>query len=234
MEQSVDTQSEPVASARADDIREPWQNRPRLRGRLHQLAAVVSAFGLLWLVDVAPTAQARVAALVYGVSGVLLYLTSSTYHVFTRTARAARILRRADHSMIYILIAGTITPICVLAMDGWARWVLLITVWTGALVGAGLTATAGHRYPKIGFALYLVLGWAGVATFPAFIGQPARLVLVITAGLLYTLGAILFSVHWPLPNSTWFGYHEVWHVVGVIAGALLFVVNFGIISDAAT
>jgi hemolysin III len=196
------------------------------------VAAVVSAFGLLWLVSVAPTAQARVAAIVYGVSGVLLYLTSTTYHVFTRSARTARAMRRADHSMIYILIAGTITPICILAMDGWVRWMLLAAVWVGALAGAALIITAGHRYPRLAFTLYLVLGWAGLATFPAFVGQPTRLVLVVTAGLLYTVGAILFSLHWPLPNSTWFGYHEVWHVVGVTAGALLFVVNFGIISGA--
>jgi hemolysin III len=136
-----------------------------------------------------------------------------------------------DHSVIYILIAGTITPICVLAMDGWVRWILLSAVWAGALFGAGLTATRGHRHPRLSFALYLILGWAAIGTFPAFADQPGRLALVITAGLLYTVGAILFSMHRPLPHGRVFGYHEVWHLLGVVAGTLLFIVNFGVISQ---
>lgn len=204
--------------------------RPLLRGRLHQLTAVVSAFGLVWLVYVAPTAQAALAAWVYGISALLLYLTSSTYHVFTRSPRMRLLMQRVDHSMIYVLIAGTFTPICMLAMEGWFRWAILGFVWLGALTGVGLTALAGHRYPRFGFALYLVLGWAGVAAFPTLLEEPARLVLMVAAGLLYTVGAVLFAMHWPFPEAKWFGYHEVWHVFVVAAGVLLFVVNFGVIS----
>ena len=83
-----------------------------------------------------------------------------------------KIMRSLDHSMIYILIAGTITPICILAMDGWTRWLLLSAVWAGALFGATLTAVHGHRYPRLGFALYLILGWATIGTFPG-VHRPA-------------------------------------------------------------
>lgn len=206
------------------------EDRPLLRGRLHLTAAILSVAGLVWLVRAAPTAPARASAWIYGLSALLLYSVSSTYHVFTRSPTTVKIMRRMDHSMIYILIAGTITPICILAMDGWTRWLLLSAVWVGALFGATLTAVHGHRYPRLGFALYLILGWAAIGTFPAFIGQPTRLALVVSAGLLYTGGAILFALHRPFPNGRLFGYHEVWHLCGVVAGSLLFAVNYSIIS----
>jgi len=210
----------------------PLSERPRLRGRLHQLATVAAAVGLLWLVQVAPTTPARVAAIVYGMSAVLLYLTSTTYHVFARRDRTRHLMRRLDHSMIYILIAGTFTPICVLGMSGPWRWVLLAVVWTGALLGAGLKTFTGLRFNRFGFALYLVLGWVGVATLPALLEEPSRFVLTLVAGLLYTIGAILFAYQVPLRTSRWFGYHEVWHSFVVVAGALLFVVNASIIAGA--
>jgi hemolysin III len=210
----------------------PLHERPVLRGRLHQVAAIASAFGLLWLVRVAATTPAKVAAAVYGVSCVLLYLASTSYHVFSRSDRARLIMRRIDHSMIYVLIAGTFTPICILAMDGWTRWVVLGAVWAGALFGVLLKALASHRFRRFTFALYLVLGWAGIAALPALVEHPTRFALVVIAGLLYTVGAILFGLRWPLPSSRWFGYHEVWHSLVVAAGVLLFAVNFGIISGA--
>lgn len=210
----------------------PLDERPVFRGRLHQVATVVSAFGLLWLVRVAPTTQARVAAVVYGLSAVLLYLTSTTYHVFAKADRTRRVMRRLDHSMIYILIAGTFTPMCVLGMTGPWRWGMLAVVWAGALLGASLKTFTGLRYRRFGFALYLVLGWIGVLALPALVAEPERLVLTLVAGLLYTIGAILFSLHRPLPASRWFGYHEVWHAFGVVAGLLLFVVNAGLVAGA--
>jgi hemolysin III len=212
-----------------DDDLVPWHERPRFRGRVHQLAAVASAFGLLWLVRVAPSTQARVVAVVYGVSAILLYLTSTTYHVFSRGDTVRGLMRRVDHSMIYILIAGTFTPVCVLAMDGWFRWVVLAIVWTGAALGFALKLGTGLRFRRFGFALYLVLGWTGLLLLPSLVGHPLELALIVLAGVLYTVGAIMFSLRWPLPASRWFGYHEVWHVFGVVAGALLFAVNLSII-----
>jgi hemolysin III len=204
--------------------------RPRLRGRLHLAAAVVSIGGLVWLVRAAASTEATVAAWVYGLSSLLLYATSGTYHVFARSIRARRIMQRADHSMIYLLIAGSATPAGLLLMDGWARAALLGLMWAGAATGVVLKLVAFERLRKLGGALYIVLGWAGLLALPAFLAHPGALALMVAAGVLYTVGAILFAAGRPRLSPTWFGYHEVWHVLGVTAGALLFVMNLGLIS----
>ncbi|MCU1454678.1 MAG: hemolysin family channel protein [Acidimicrobiales bacterium] len=203
--------------------------RPHLRGRLHQLAFLLSIVGLAVLVRVAPTPRARAAAWIYGLAGMLLYLTSSSYHVFARSPRARRIMQRADHSMIFVLIAGTFTPIAVLAVPSPWRWPALITMWTGALVGMALKIVALERFPRLGSAMYIVLGWAGLAVLPTLWHRPVTLVLIVAAGLLYTGGAALFAVRRPRLSPRWFGYHEAWHAFGVAAGALLFIANLGLI-----
>src|SRR4051812_43600 len=113
-------------------------SRPVLRGRLHQVAFLASLVGLVWLVDSAPTPRARAVAWIYGLASALLYLTSSSYHVFAKSPRARRIMQRADHSMIFILIAGSFTPIAVLAVPNPWKWVALVTVWLGAFGGVAL------------------------------------------------------------------------------------------------
>lgn len=203
--------------------------RPRLRGRLHLLAAVVSVGGLVWLVRSAESTEAAVAAWIYGVSSVLLYLTSGTYHVFARSARARRIMQRADHSMIYVLIAGSATPPILLLLDGWWRATVLGIMWTGAIAGIVLKLVAFERFAKIGAALYIVLGWAGILAFPALRERPLNLALFAAGGIIYTIGAALFAAGKPRLSPRWFGYHEVWHTFGVAAGALLFVSNLGVI-----
>lgn len=215
-------------------VGELLDDRPRLRGRLHLASAIVSVAGLVLLVSVAGTTQARVAAWVYGMSGILLYGTSASYHVFAKSSSARRLLRRADHSMIFVLIAGSFTPICMLAMEGSWRWFLLGAVWTGAAIGASITVFALDRLSKVSFAMYLILGWAGLGAIPALIDRPGELAMLVTAGVLYTVGAILFGLHWPQLWPRWFGYHEVWHLLGVTAGILLFIVNLRLIRSAGT
>jgi hemolysin III len=206
------------------------QIRPRLRGRLHAVAAALAVGALAWLVRSAASVEATVAAWIYGLSSVLCYLTSSLYHVVARTERTRALMRRADHSKIYVLIAGSFTPVCLLAMDGWWRWPLIGLVWFGALVGIGLSVSPQPRLPHFGIALYQILGWAGVAALPALSDQPVLVALVAIAGLLYTGGAILFGLQRPVLHPGWFGYHEFWHGIGVFAGALVFVVNLHLIA----
>ena len=158
--------------------------RPLLRGRLHQVAFVASLFGLVSLVDAAATPRARAVAWVYGLASALLYLTSSTYHVFARSPRARRIMQRADHSMIFVLIAGTFTPLAVLGVAGPWKWAALVAVWLAALAGVVLKVVAIDRYPRLGGALYIVIGWAGVVVFPALSDRPGTLALVVVGGLL--------------------------------------------------
>ncbi|MFN8016569.1 MAG: hemolysin III family protein [Acidimicrobiales bacterium] len=203
--------------------------RPLLRGRLHQAAFVASIAGLVWLVESAPTPRARAVAWVYGVASVLLYLTSSTYHVFARSPRARRIMQRADHSMIFVLIAGSFTPMAVLGIDGDWKWAALAAVWVGAIGGVILKLAALDRFPRLGGAMYIVVGWAGIVILPAMWHRPWTLALVAVGGLLYTLGAILFALHRPILSERVFGYHEVWHAFGIAAGLALFVANLGLV-----
>ena len=203
--------------------------RPVLRGRLHQAAFLASLVGLVWLVDSAPTPRARAVAWVYGIASALLYLTSSSYHVFARSPRARRIMQRADHSMIFVLIAGTFTPMAVLGIDGGWKWAALGAVWAGAVGGIVLKVAALDRYPKLGGAMYIVVGWAGIVILPAMWHRPLTLVLVAVGGILYTVGAALFAMHRPTLSPRWFGYHEVWHAFGIAAGVALFAANLGLV-----
>jgi hemolysin III len=205
-------------------------SRPRLRGRIHQVAAVASVAGLAWMIVDAHTPTAVLAAVVYGLAAIALYATSSSYHLYARAGRAHTVLRRLDHSMIYVLIAGTYTPVCLLALHGSVRWVLLAIVWIGAVVGVSVTVVAFDRVPYLTFVLSLVLGWAALLAVPELLDRPGLLTLAAVGGVLYTVGAILFALQWPGRAARWFGYHEYWHAFGVAAGAVFFAMNLGLIA----
>jgi channel protein (hemolysin III family) len=148
--------------------------RPRLRGRLHQAAFCASLGGLAALVLVAHSTLALVAAAIYGCATAALYFVSFSYHVLARGPRARRIMQRADHSMIFVFIAGSFTPVVLLALHGPWRWGLLGAVWTIALGGVALKCLALERFPRLGGGLYIALGWAGVFAAPAFAPTPSR------------------------------------------------------------
>ena len=197
--------------------------RPRLRGRIHLGAAFVSVTALAWLVGVAATPRAELAAWVYGLSAIACYATSGIYHVFARSPVARRRWRQADHAMIYVLIAGTATPMYLLAASGMWRWVMFGLMWAGAGVGITLKLVSIERFRVAGGVLYIGLGWMGLALIPNFWDRPRLLMLVVIAGVTYTVGAVLFAQGRPNPIPRWFGYHEVWHTLGVAAGAVFFV-----------
>lgn len=203
----------------------PVPEVPRLRGRIHQGAFVASLAGVTWLVVLADGLREVVAAWVYGLAMVLLYLVSSTYHVFARGPRVRPVMRRLDHAMIFVLIAGTYTPICLLALRGAWGWGLLVAVWAGAVVGIVLKVAGLERFRRFSAPLYLVLGWIAVCVAPQLLSRPDLLALALVGGLLYTAGAVLFALRRPGPVATWFGYHEWWHGVTVAAGACFFAMN---------
>ena len=201
-------------------------SRPRLRGRLHQAAFCASLVGLAALVHVAHGTLALVAAAIYGCATVALYFVSFSYHVLARGPRARRIMQRADHSMIFVLIAGSFTPVVLLALHGPWRWGLLGAVWMIALGGVALKCLALERFPRLGGGLYIALGWVGVVAAPAFLHRPLLGLLFVLGGILYTVGAALFASRRPRLNPAWFGYHEAWHTFVVAAGALMFAGNY--------
>ncbi len=206
----------------------PPRQKPLLRGVSHQVAAGVALAGLVALVLLAPGPRARVGALVYGFSLVGLFSVSALYHRPTWGPRARLWMRRLDHSAIFLLIAGTFTPICLLIGDGRARTMLTV-VWAGAGLGI-LRALLWPRAPRmLATGLYLLLGWAAVPLVPAMyraIG-PVSLALLAGGGLLYSIGAIIYATRKPDPFPRVFGYHEVFHALVVAAAGLHFAVAAG-------
>lgn len=193
--------------------------RPRLRGRLHQLAFVVSIPAGLALVLAARTVPARVAAIVYALSLAGLYGTSAALHLGRWSAAMRRRMDQADHAMIYVLIAGSYTPVALLALDrAWGLTVLGV-VWTVAVGGIAVVILR-HRIRLVGITLYLTLGWLGVVTLPWLAGRlgVAKLTLLLAGGILYTVGAVVLGRQRPDPRPAVFGYHEVWHAFTVAAG----------------
>jgi hemolysin III len=193
--------------------------RPRLRGRLHQLAFVASIPAGLALVLAARTVPARLAAAVYAVSLAALYGTSAAFHLGGWSTAMRRRMDQADHAMIYVLIAGSYTPFALLVLDrAWGLTVLGV-VWTVAVGGIAVVILR-HRIRWVGITLYLTLGWLGVVTLPWFAGRlgVAKLTLLLAGGVLYTVGAVVLGRQRPDPNPSVFGYHEVWHTFTVAAG----------------
>ena len=194
--------------------------KPVFRGRLHQICFFLSIPAGVALILAAGTGEARFAALVYSLGVTGLYGASGAYHRGNWSPNAKRWMQRLDHSMIFVLIAATYTPFCLLLIEGPVSIVLLSITWVGAITGLVLALTGVAQKHGIGFTLYLVLGWLAILAMPWFIAHmgTAQLALMAIGGVLYTLGAICLGTRWPDPFPRHFGYHEVWHVMTVVAG----------------
>lgn len=202
----------------------PESNTPVLRGVSHQLAFLCAAGAGAVLVAMSRTASAAVATAIYAASLVAMFGVSATYHRLARSPRARGFWQRADHATIFVFIAGTYTPICLLAVGGAVGARLLALVWIGAAAGA-LQAVLWPRAPRaITAALYVLLGWALLAYWKgvaAALGAVPQILLVVGGGL-YTAGALVYAFRRPDPAPRVFGYHEVFHVLVIAASACHF------------
>jgi hemolysin III len=194
-----------------------------MRGWLHFWSFTVSIAASATLIAVSASLVGGAAALatsVYSVTILGLFGTSALYHRRTwRTPRSRAVMRRLDHSMIFLFIAGTYTPVAALAMDAaTSRWVLIV-VWAGALAGVALKTVWPHAPAWVGVPIYIALGWVAVFVIPAMLvgGGVAALVLLLTGGLLYTVGAVFYATRWPNPWPATFGFHEFFHAATVLA-----------------
>ncbi len=200
-----------------------FPEKPRLRGRLHQVAFLVSVPAGVALVLAADSLRARLAVLVYALSLAAMFSTSAALHRLPWSPRARLRMDRLDRAMIYVLIAGSYTPVILLALrPGW-RVAFLALVWTTAAVGIALVLVhARHRVVGVvRMVLYLALGWVSVLLLPELartlgLGQ---LALAVVGGMLYTVGVVVLIRRRPDPNPRVFGYHEVWHACTVAASA---------------
>jgi hemolysin III len=204
-------------------IPEHTQPKPRLRGRLHQVAVFVTVPAGLVLLVAAPSTAARISALIYLVTLLAQFGVSAAYHRRSWEPRGHVWMKRLDHSTIFLLIAGTYTPICVMVLDGLTQWVILAVVWVGAAVGIATKFYRVDLHVLQGI-LYIGLGWAAVVILPAMwrgLTTPA-FVLVVVGGVLYTLGALVLALNRPDPFPKTFGYHEVWHSATIGAAGCMY------------
>ena len=208
--------------------------RPRLRGVLHGAGFVVAC--VIGVIFVGATDGRRlVAAAVFAGSAAAMLGTSTLYHRITWRPRARQLMRRADHAGVYLLIAGTYTPVGLLRLHGALQHVVLGIVWTGA-AAAILTKLCWVRAPKWLSAVFgIALGWVGLAAMPqlAHTAGAAAVALLAAGGLAYTIGAIVYARRKPDPVPTVFGYHELFHALTLVAlscqyvAIALFVVRVG-------
>ncbi len=210
------TQEHPQSSSTAvPDEPSTEPARPRLRGRFHQVAFMASIPAGLIMVAAGPNPAARAAGAIYAITLAALLGTSASYHRYPWSPAAMTRMQRLDHSMIFLLIAGTYTPVSVQALHGALRIAILVTVWTGAGIGIGIKQFRAKSLELAAAALYIVLGWVAIVALPEFIrGIPAAAsALLLAGGILYSVGALVLLRRRPDPHPAVFGYHEIWHAM---------------------
>jgi hemolysin III len=199
--------------------------KPRLRGVIHYWSFLVSVATGATLISVAAatvSAKAALATSVYGATVLGMFGVSALYHRRWWTSLRVRAwMKRLDHSMIFLFIAGTYTPFMLLAMPPSAGYVVLAVVWTGAIAGVALKLLWPNAPRWLGTPIYIALGWVAVFVFPDLVAHagPGALVLLLVGGFFYTLGAVFYATRWPNPWPHVFGHHEFFHAATVLAAA---------------
>jgi hemolysin III len=220
-----DTAAEVVADAKAAAAEQIAKVKPRLRGVSHEYAFFVSLIlgaGLIWL---AQGTEARLAVAIYAVSLSALFGVSALYHrVDWKRPESRKRMRRLDHTMIFFLIAGTITPFALLVMDGPLATALLIAVWGGAVAGSIVELVWTDSPKWISATVYVAVGLIGAIGFPAIIAETGigAGILIAAGGALYITGAVVYAIGRPDPSPAVFGYHEIFHVLVIAAAAAHF------------
>jgi hemolysin III len=192
--------------------------KPHLRGWIHAGVTPFVIVASIVLVVLSPTPAAKWSTAVFGLTAIMLFGTSAVYHRGRWSPRTAAVLRRLDHTNIFLIIAGTYTPLSVLLLPADTARTLLIVVWSGALIGtlARIFWLGAPRWVYV--PVYVALGWVAVSFFPEFYrsGGLAIVLLIAGGGLAYTVGAIVYGTKRPNPSPRWFGFHEIFHALTVV------------------
>lgn len=200
------------------------EKKPLMRGWFHAVAAIVSVgltAAMCWRSREDPARTVSLA--IFGLSMVELYTVSALYHIGRWKPAARRVWRSLDHANIFVLIAGTYTPLCFNVLQGWVRPTMLTVIWLCAAFGVAL-ATLTLRTPRwLTALLYVGMGWVAVFALPAFVHALSWLPVFVLmgGGVLYTIGALIYARRWPNPFPRIFGFHEVFHLF-VVAGSIAF------------
>lgn len=198
--------------------------KPLLRGWFHAgaaVGAVVLTVILCWLSR--GDTPRLISMLIFGLSMVELYTVSATYHIGRWPARTRRVLRSLDHANIFVLIAGTYTPLCFNILNGWLRIIILSIIWFLAVLGIAFSVLT-LRLPRwVGASLYIGMGWVALLAIPGFLAVLpwTAVATLVLGGLLYTIGAVVYARRWPNPFPRILGFHEIFHLF-VIAGSIAF------------
>jgi hemolysin III len=198
--------------------------KPHLRGWLHLGTFPLSVAAGIVLVSLAPDTRTRIASAVFGLSAAMLFGSSALFHRGHWSPRWHGVLRRLDHSNIFLLIAGTYTPFALVLLNGTNARILLSLVWGGALLGIAFRVFWIGAPRWLYLPVYIALGWAAIFWLGDFASAagPAVLTLIIVGGALYSVGGLIYGLKRPNPIPRWFGFHEVFHSFTVAA----FVVHY--------
>jgi hemolysin III len=202
---------------------------PLLRGVSHAWAFWFALAAAISLVVLAPTGEARLAAAIYGVGLCALFAGSALYHRWQGDPSWRPLLRRIDHSTIFVFIAASYTPVSLLVLDGWVQAVVLAGVWIGAVAGVIFSiAWIGAPRPLVA-GTYLGLGWIALIAVPQLLDEmdPAPLLLILAGGVLYSIGAVIYARKSPNPWPATFGFHELFHVFVIAAAIAHFIAMAG-------
>lgn len=182
----------------------------------HLFGAIVACFCTIWMIHRAiPFGTAYIVSFaIFGLSLIMLYSASAVYHMLRASERTIRILRRIDHTMIFFLIAGTYTPVCVITLHGVWGWSILAVVWGLALLGTFMKIFWLHAPRPLSTGIYVVMGWIVVVAFYPLLNaiSTKAFILLLLGGLSYTAGAIIYALKWPPLNIKWIGFHDIFHL----------------------
>jgi hemolysin III len=196
--------------------------REPVNGFTHLLGAALAGLGLIWLIVMTyPDLNRVLVSLIYGLSTILTFAASTTMHLYTGNQRTLRWLIRFDHAMIYIMIAGTYTPVAYLFLDTLWFWGLMLSIWGMALGGVVWKLFFWHKDGIWSLFYYVAMGWVSLLLLPRLLPHIdlVGFLLFLCGGLLYTVGAVIYGLK--RPNfSEWWGHHEIWHLF-VLAGSAL-------------
>jgi len=212
----LDSLSESVADA-----------KPKLRGWMHLATAPLALAGGIVLIIMSPDATTRWGSALFSASALVLFTVSAVYHTGSWSPRVWAFLRRFDHANIFVLIAGSYTPLTLILLEGTQRTVLLATIWASALLGVLFRIFWTDAPRWLYTPIYIAMGWVAIVFLPDFAhGAAERLggdvgtavmVLIAAGGALYTLGGVVYGFQRPNPWPRWFGFHEVFHTFTIVA-----------------
>ncbi|HUQ40164.1 MAG TPA: hemolysin III family protein [Acidimicrobiales bacterium] len=209
---------------------------PLLRGWLHLVCFFLALPAGFVVVRAAETTRGRTGAVIYAVGLAALFGVSAAYHRGHWSLPARARMRRADHATIFLMIAASYTPICLVALPGRGGITLLVAAWAGALGGFVLAVLGIAERKGVGLACYITLGWVAALAFPGLTRHltGGQMALLVAGGVIYTVGGIVLGSRHPDPFPRVFGYHEVWHTMVVVAAVCHFILIISLVGAAGT